>query len=222
MNFSGKTYDKFVFKHTFTCILAGPTGCGKTNFVSKILLQNQQLIQPAPTKIYFCYASWQEAYDNIKQNVPNVIFHKGLIGLHNFDKNENNLLIIDDLIDDSINNSSIQSIFTRDSHHSNISVFLITQNIFLQGKHSRTISLNAQYMILFKNPRDSSQIATLSRQMFPNATKYLVEAYEDATDGNFGYIFLDLKQTTEKELRVQTGVLPGERRLIYIVKNLLN
>ena len=54
--------------------------------------------------------------------------------------------------------------------------------------------------------------------MFPNATKYLVEAYEDATDGNFGYLLLDLKQTTEKEMRVQTGVLPGERRLICVVK----
>ena len=45
----------------------------------------------------------------------------------------------------------------------------------------RTISLNAHYLILFKNPRDASQINHLAKQMYPTKSKFMVEAYRDAT-----------------------------------------
>ena len=37
----------------------------------------------------------------------------------------------------------------------------------MQGKSSRTINLNTNYIILFKNPRDKYQVYLLARQMFP-------------------------------------------------------
>jgi UDP-N-acetyl-D-mannosaminuronic acid transferase (WecB/TagA/CpsF family) len=43
----------------------------------------------------------------------------------------------------------------------------IVQNLFHRGKHHRTISLNAHYMVLFKNQRDVSQIMALAHQMYP-------------------------------------------------------
>ena len=43
---------------------------------------------------------------------------------------------------------------------------------FCQGKFSRTISLNTNYLILFKNPRDNNQISVLARQMYPGNTKF--------------------------------------------------
>jgi hypothetical protein len=48
------------------------------------------------------------------------------------------------------------SLFTKKSHHRNISVMYIEQNLFHKGKNHRTISLNAHYMVLFKNPRDEA------------------------------------------------------------------
>jgi hypothetical protein len=50
------------------------------------------------------------------------------------------------------------SLFTEKSHHRNIIVMYIVQNLFHRGKHHRVISLNAHYMVLFRNPRDVSQI----------------------------------------------------------------
>ena len=47
------------------------------------------------------------------------------------------------------------------------SVMYIVQNLFHRGKHHRTISLNAHYMVLFKNPRYVSQIMALAHQMYP-------------------------------------------------------
>jgi hypothetical protein len=113
---------------------------------------------------------------------------------------------------------SIFSLFTIDSHHKNISVFFLTQNLFSQGKYSRTISLNCQYIILMNNPRDRSQINYLAKQVFPTNSKFLVESYIDATSQKHGYLLLDFKQDTDNSMRVQTGILPNETRIVYQVK----
>ena len=98
----------------------------------------------------------------------------------------------------------------------NISVIFVTQNIFSQEKYSRTISLNCQYLILTKNPRDKLQLIILAKQMFPASTKFFAEAYEDAvTKKNFGYLLIDLNQITNDENRVQTGIFNNEERIIY-------
>ena len=55
---------------------------------------------------------------------------------------------------DASKDKRIVNLFTRDSHHHNLSVIYIVQNLFHQGKGSRSISLNSYYLVLFKNPRD--------------------------------------------------------------------
>ena len=66
------------------------------------------------------------------------------------------------------------------------------------------------------NPRDRLQIQCLAKQMFPNNTKFLIEAYHDATlSKKYGYIFLDFTQSTKQENRVQSGILCNQLRIIY-------
>ena len=43
----------------------------------------------------------------------------------------------------------------------------LVQNLLPKNKESRTISLNSQYMVVFKNPRDASQMSHLARQLHP-------------------------------------------------------
>jgi hypothetical protein len=43
------------------------------------------------------------------------------------------------------------------------------------------MNLNTHYLVLFKNPRDANQVATLARQMYPSKSKFVLEAFEDAT-----------------------------------------
>ena len=50
--------------------------------------------------------------------------------------------------------SRIVNLFTLGSHHRNLSVIYIVQNLFHQGKGSRSIKKNGPYLVLFKNPRD--------------------------------------------------------------------
>lgn len=104
------------------------------------------------------------------------------------------LIVLDDLMT-SAYTKTVCELFTKGSHHRNLSVILITQNLFHQGKYCRDISLNCKYLVLFKNPRDKSQIYPLARQVFPENPSSFVKVYKDATANAFGYLFLDLTQT---------------------------
>ena len=174
------------------------------------------MIEPAPEKIIYCYAIWQNVYDHIQSKYPHVTFNKGILSLDELSASTKNLIIIDDLMESCSKNDDVNNLFTRQSHHMNTSVMYITQNLFSQGKYSRTISLNAHYLILMNNPRDRAQILALARQMFPTNPNYLMECYEDATKDKYGYLFLDLKPTSK--YRIQTGVFPDEERIFYLPK----
>ena len=91
--------------------------------------------------------------------------------------------------------------FTRGSHHRNLSVIYIVQNLFHQGKGSRSVSLNSHYLVLFKNPRDK---LTLAKQMYPGQTDFFLNQYEEAVKRPFGYLLIDLKSTTQDNCRLQT------------------
>ncbi len=96
-----------------------------------------------------------------------------------------------------IQNKDIMNIFKVDSHHKNTSTFFISQNIMARGKFARDISLKSNYMIIFHNPRDHQQIAILASQMYPNNSNFLIESFNDASKKPHGYLFIDLKQSTE-------------------------
>lgn len=211
-----KTCKKELFFHPFTCTISGPSGCGKTQLLMSILDQRDELISLPPERIIYCYATWQEKFSEYESFIE---FKKGIYeDMENLNKDTRNLIIFDDLMTECQNDLSIQNLFTRGSHHLNISVFMLTQNIFNKGKFSRTINLNSHYTILFNNPRDKTQIRYLAREMYPDCSKFLVESYNDATKRAHGYLFLDNKQSTEDVFRVQTNIV-DEFRIVYVLKN---
>jgi hypothetical protein len=198
----------------------GPSGCGKTALVSKILLNSEILFDKKVDRIVFCYSVWQQAYELFKLLPIHVEFVVGLNENFNFSPNKTNILILDDLFASAKDSSSIQNLFAVESHHKNISVFLIAHNVFTKGIYSRDLSLNSSNLILFRNPRDSIQINVLARQIFPNKSKAFLEIFEDATkDVPHGYIFLDFKQSTRMRMRIQTNIVSNEknRRVIYTI-----
>ena len=200
------------FKHPFTSQIAGVTGSGKSVFTFKLINEVNELITPVPEKIVYCYSEYQPLFNDY----PQVTFYEGLPNNDDFDGKQRTLLILDDLMSEA--GEGVSNIFTKISHHRNVSVIFLTQNMYYKSKHSRTMSLNTQYLILFKNPRDASQVATLGRQMYPNNSKFLVEAFNDATKRPYGYLLLDLRADTLENYRVRTNIFPGERQYVYIPK----
>lgn len=91
----------------------------------------------------------------------------------------------------------------------------ITQNVFDRAVQHRTISLNTHYMVLFKNPRDKSQITVLSRQIdMPN----LMSAYLDDTRVPHGYLLVDLSPQTPDELRLRSQMF--ENLVVYMPRGI--
>lgn len=201
----------FHFEHPFTAIVAGPSGCGKSNFVCEFLKNMNQLCNTEFNNILWCYDEMQPLY-----NLSDVTYYQGIPDLSMFNGKDPQLIIIDDLMREC--DGRVVDIFTKGSHHRNLSVFYITQNLFHQGKGQRDISLNSSYIIYFKNPRDRTQIRFLGRQISPENSKLVEEAYRDATNKPHGYLMIDLKQNTDDVYRLKTNIFPNEYTVCYVSK----
>ena len=204
----------------FTMLITGPTSCGKSNLVFEILRNTKTLINPPIDNITYCYGQWQNEYDEFKDTVT---FHHGLLSEEELldatkpTPTEHSLLIIDDIVAKS-EIAVVSKFFTQGSHHRNTSVIFISQNLFMKDPNYRVISLNAHYLVVFKNPRDMSQIAVLGRQAFPHNTKFLTAVYNNETTRRHSYILLDFKQATPQHLRVRGSITSPWSTPVYIAK----
>ena len=68
-----------------------------------------------------------------------------------------------------------------------------TQRMFDNNKSFMQISRNSDYFVVFKNPRDASEIGRLAQQLTPGK-RSLLGIYEEATGDPFSYLFIDLTQ----------------------------
>ena len=86
----------------------------------------REMTEPPTARIYYCYGEFQPMFNNC----PPVHFHEGLPELSDevIDGRELTLLVVDDLMAET--NQLVANIFTKISHHRNISVLHLTQNLF--------------------------------------------------------------------------------------------
>lgn len=194
------------FKHTANIFISGPSGSGKTEFVKKMIEYKEDLFDIQPQQIVWCYKEWQSAYNILQEREGSKI--KFVLGIPDdeddivTDVSVPHLVIFDDMLGDK-DEEKIKLWFTRKGHHRNASVVYITQNLFQQSKASRTISLNAHYLVLFQSPRDKMQIKVLSNQL---QAPHMIPAFNDATSKPHGYLLVDLKPTTPNYLRFRTDI----------------
>lgn len=192
----------------FTMLVCGASGSGKTVFTRK-LLHDKNILASPPERIIWCYSVWQPEFA-----LEHFEFHQGLPS-ENLIEDGNMILVIDDLMQQAKSSFIISDIFTKHSHHRDITCICLLQNLFPRGSEMRNISLNANYIVLMKNTRDRAQIRHLATQMYPGKTKFLVDSFEDATRNPFGYLLLDFRNTTSEQIRVRTGILTGDTMFAY-------
>lgn len=201
-------------QHPFSMMLAGPSGVGKSWFLKDLLKFRREMIGPTPENIVWFYGIRQNLFDEI----DNVTFVEGFPSNYRDYLSTNSLIIIDDLMAECGDDKRMSYLFTKGSHHLNISVVFVTQNIFHHGKEMRCISLNAHYLVLFKNRRDVSQISHLGRQLYPRKLKFFQEVYEDATKNAYSYLLIDLKNHSDERMRLRTQIFPNQTQFVYVPK----
>jgi hypothetical protein len=199
-------------------LISGASQSGKTHLVSEMLLQRDRLFTKRFTRIVWCYGEFQPSYVRLQAQIPEISWHEGVPKdlYQTFNPSDTNLLVVDDCMGSE--DDVIAKLFTKGSHHRSLTVIFLIQNLFFKSKQSRTISLNSHYFIIFKNPRDSSQIGHLARQVYPTNPKFLTEVYEECTKQPHTYILLDLHQQTPSSYRVRSNILPNEQQYVYVPK----
>ena len=200
-------------------MIAGPSQCGKTTF-TKLLLQYADVLFERPIrKIVYCYGQWQECFqdmasqitfvEGIPEDIP-ALFPMGC---------RPGILVLDDLMRNCSEDERILDLFTKVSHHCDVTFIYLTQNLFPPRKFSRSISLNAHYIIAFNNPRDTLGFRTLAQQAFAGHVPYVWESFQDATSQPYGYLMLDLHPRTPAILRLRSNILPVSQSLPVVYVN---
>ena len=209
-------YDAYKLQTPASIILAGPSGSGKTTLIEQILSRLNEVFDRTPTQVIVCYARDQNLYNQMKKasSVP-IEFIKGIP--NNLKPKARTLIIFDDLQDEF--GQIITSYFIKHSHHSDCDIILICQNLFAKSPHLRTCSLNTGAIIKMKDPRDSSQINFLARQICPFNPSFLISAYKQATQKPHSYIYINLKQQTDDSYRYRDSIFPKEANY-YVDKKL--
>ena len=155
----------------------------------------------------WCFSEVKSLFKNDFDSVQ-IEFHKGIPSVETIENFKPHFIVLDDLMDEI--NQDIKDLFTKISHHKNISVVLIVQNFFNQNKFMRTISLNAHYIIFMKGIRNNQQIEYLGRQIFASKSKKLLNIFNHATRNPFGYLIIDLHPRSKDKYRLRTRIFPEE------------
>ena len=198
------------FKHPFNSLFSGPSQSGKTTVLRKILENHKETIcgiNKNIIKVVWCYGKWQKYYD---QSLTGVEF-KYINDMPNEeDVKGYDIIVLDDLMHRIDKSPYISILFTAGTHHDKQSVVVLTQNYYQKGEVCNTLRKNAHYVILFKDPGDTSQVRTMSWRMFPENPKYLIAAYRIATSKPHGYLLIDRSQGTDDNFRLRTDIFPTE------------
>ena len=173
---TSKKMSKRIYDHRlvwpYSLLLCGPTGCGKANRIAELSKNHEELCTHTPKKLIWIYGVEQpHLFKTIKEIwVPCQCefiegFPEDLMSRLERSKDRGILCFFDDVMNEVSSNATISKLFTRGRSHLGCSLVLMLQNIFPKGSQSRTFSINAQYQILFRNPRDSLQISVSARQL---------------------------------------------------------
>ena len=203
-------YDIFKLHDPVSMSVAGPRGAGKGEFVKQLLSLKRFIMMNPPERIVWFDGRHQpDLFCSLAQEIPCIELYERL---HTnievmFERSKRNICITDDLMQSASGNQLVENLFTN-GRRLNLSVVFVSQNLFYAGKKCRAISLNSTCIVIFKNPRDQSQIHHLACQMFPSKPKFLQASYEDATKDPYGYLFLDFYPNSPEFARVQRNIFP--------------
>ena len=206
----------------FSIILSGSSGSGKTTFLERFISNFDKITDGSstsyPTLLWFSGTDQPELFKRIKRSFHGTVRFFDSIDSEIYSKIEskgrNSTIVLDDLMHEMSGMSDIGKLFTKGRSHLNCNVIILWQNVFPKGPEMRNLSINAQHIVIFKNPRDKSQIRFFAQQVTPGKVQSFLEAFEDCTKRSYGYLYCDFSQSTPEEIRYKTNILPDERPVI--------
>lgn len=171
-----------------------------------------------PSKIIYCYMEDQPIVDEMKSTLSDFDTYRGLPSREEIkewsEDSPHTVIILDDMIHLVTKSTDALHLFQTMVSHSKLTAFLLSQNLYPPRIYAKSILLNCQNVILFKNVRDNRQIITFGSQVFTGRSKFWMDAYAKAVSRPYGYILIDLTNHCPEERRLRTNVLPHEGETI--------
>ncbi len=181
------------FTSPFRMILSGSSGAGKTHFAGE-LLQNDIFDSNFEYIYYFHPCYLEEAPVNWHETmmIP-VSYQTGLPSLEQLmSMPPNSVVVLDDLMDKCNESEIIDQLFRVVSGKRKISVMIMTQNYFAQGKFGRNIRNSCNSSVLMRNCCDATINRRAARAMGLNKPFALAEKNNEEME--YPYIYIDQSQ----------------------------
>ena len=218
-------------------LITGPTCCGKSRLISKIVEYRHLLFDKIFDFVGYYYPvntltlSRQQQIDRLRAHCPNLYTAEGLPPIDDLVNDDvytgtaaPKLLIVDDLYASVSGSQAFQNLMEIHSHHSNISVIMTAQNVFQKGSNSTSILRNVSDLIVFDSKLQRHAVSILSAQMFPGEHNWLPRCMhwlrEHVQCPVDRYLWIDSHplSNTPEVLRIRSHIIPddsGDYQLVF-------
>lgn len=183
----------------FRAVVNAPSGSGKSNFIVNLLILFSKG-EGTFNDIYLITRNKDEPlYKWLELQSPRILIKEGtenIPDLDKFDKEENHLVIFDDLVLEK-NQSKIEQYYIR-ARKVGCSVIYLSQSYFRIPKIIRT---NCSYLILLKLSGERELNLILSEGGLGISKEKLINMYKYATDQKFSPLLIDYEENADKRYR---------------------
>ena len=172
----------------FRLIVSGGSGSGKTEFVKQLV--NKRFYSEPIRDVIYCYPDYlteiPTEFDIAVQyhaGLPDTTFMASIP--------DSSLLILDDMMIECSKCEDIAKLFSVVGRKRKISVILIVQNLYQQGRHFRNIRLNATGIVLFKFRASNDSNLRFIRDL--GLRKQISRSLlDEALSDRYSYIMIDI------------------------------
>ena len=202
--------NNFHFYKPMRAIFSGSSQSGKTYLIGKILENQMQLFGSEFEQIkYFypeyldeCPVQWHNSMKTPISYEPGFPRKSDIMEMP-----EGSLIIIDDNMKKVVDSELMRQFFNVISGKRNLSIIVVTQNYFTQGKFSRDIRNSSNIVCLFRNCADATLNIRVSRA-FKLEKAYQAAEAETFSNSVYPYIFIDQSQRSQlSSYRVYSDIL---------------
>jgi len=204
----------------FTAIVSGKSMAGKSWLIARMIDEHVFSGQFSDVILVRERGEFQDGYEKIKKKYKKMLDFESFAEFETFFvKNVENLrgflILIDDLDDACYNSPLIAKICKYYCHHYKISLFILTQTLFMKAKHHSEISRNVSYYIVFPNFRDQVGLQTLGYQI--GMSKFLTTCFKKMANLRIRpYLVINFKPVCDERLRFTTGYLSDEDKMVFM------